>query len=63
MFNSSATLLGDDECRNGTGVAGVAIENVDEGAASPSTPASSAGRLAPMLGTGAFAAVVAWRLL
>ena len=69
MFNSTAQLLSDDQCQNGTGVAGVAIENAatetEEGnstEASP-TPTGAAGRLSPVVGSGILAVVLAWGLL
>jgi hypothetical protein len=68
MFNATATLLSDEQCQNGTGVAGVAIENVasgtEEGAGlSSATPTGAASHMAPALGTGLFAAVLAWGLI
>jgi hypothetical protein len=73
MFNSTAQLLSDDQCKNGTGVSGVQIENV--GASSqtqggngtagetPKATGAAAGRVGPMVGTTLVAAVVAWGLL
>jgi hypothetical protein len=70
MFNSTATLLSDDQCQNGTGVSGIAIENVASGTEQGSpgastTPTGAASRLSlsPALGTGLFAAVLTWGLL
>jgi hypothetical protein len=68
MFNSSAQLLPDDQCQNGTGVGGVAIANVasetEGGAATPSpTPTGAAGRLSPVVGSAMLAAVLAWGFL
>lgn len=72
MFNSTAQLLSDDQCRNSTGVSGFEIENVGsasqtEGGNSTggaaSKPASAAGRVSPVVGTALFAAVLTWGLL
>ncbi|KAG9187329.1 hypothetical protein G6011_05200 [Alternaria panax] len=68
MFNSTAELLSDDQCQNGTGVAGVAIENAatetSNGSSEASaTPTGAAGRLSPIVGSGMMAAVLAWGLL
>jgi hypothetical protein len=68
MFNSTATLLADDQCKNGTGVSGVAIENVasgteQSGSGASAKPTGAASHLSPALGTGLFAAVLAWGLL
>ncbi|KAF1937804.1 hypothetical protein EJ02DRAFT_355969 [Clathrospora elynae] len=74
VFNSKAQLLSDDECKNGTGVSGVEIENVSGNATQAESPSSSgsaapagstgaAGRLSPVVGSGMLAAVLAWGLL
>ncbi|KAF1912192.1 hypothetical protein BDU57DRAFT_82462 [Ampelomyces quisqualis] len=70
-FNATAELLSDDQCKNATGVSGVAVANV-QGASSSPSPTTSAGatqssgaavRMGPAVGSGLFAAVVAWGLL
>jgi hypothetical protein len=67
-FNASAQLLPDDQCKNATGVSGVAIANV-QGGASPtgsSAPAASKGaasKFGPAVGSGIVAAAMAWGLL
>jgi hypothetical protein len=67
MFNSTAELISDDQCQNGTDVSGVAIANVasttEGGEAASSTPTGAAGRLSPVVGSGLVAAVLAWGLL
>lgn len=69
MFNSTAELLSDDQCQNGTGVSGVEIENAATETAdgnsteASSTPTGAAGRLSPFVGSGLLAAVLAWGLL
>jgi len=63
-FNSTATLLSDDECQNATGVSGVAIVNAD--ATSPEDAAQStaaASSLGPAVGGGLLMGLVAWGLL
>jgi hypothetical protein len=68
-FNSSAQLLAQDQCVNGTGVGGEVIGNLAGHSATPSgsaTPAASSGvasQMGPVVGSGLFAAVVAWGLL
>jgi hypothetical protein len=67
-FNASAQLLADDQCKNGTGVSGVAIANVQSGASpiGSATPAASSGialRLGPAVGSGLVAVAMAWGLL
>ncbi|KAJ4377525.1 hypothetical protein N0V83_000350 [Neocucurbitaria cava] len=70
-FNSTAQLLSDDQCKNGTGVGGVAIENVDASSSSPTpsgsaAPAGSSGAasgLSPAVGSGLVAGLLAWGLL
>ncbi|OAK96950.1 hypothetical protein IQ06DRAFT_198930, partial [Phaeosphaeriaceae sp. SRC1lsM3a] len=68
-FNSTAQLLSDDQCKNATGVSGVAIANVQgngtstsggsaSGSPSPSPSKAAASSMAPVLGGGVFAAVV-----
>jgi hypothetical protein len=47
-FNTTAALLSDDECKNSTGVSGVAIQNA--GTTSSATPTGSA---APSQSSGA----------
>jgi len=66
-FNASAQLLADDQCRNGTGVSGVAIANVEGGAtpagsAAPSTSSGAASKFGPVIGSGVVAAAMAWGL-
>ncbi|OAL44764.1 hypothetical protein IQ07DRAFT_604708 [Pyrenochaeta sp. DS3sAY3a] len=71
-FNSTAQLLSDDVCKNGTGVGGIAIENVDASSASTSPspsgsspPAASTGAasvVGPVTGGGLLVAMVAWGL-
>ena len=75
MFNSTAELLSDEQCQNSTGVSASAIENAGSGSEteeeSPSgtaggdSPAETgaASHLSPMVGTGLFAAALAWGLL
>jgi hypothetical protein len=67
-FNASAQLLADDQCKNGTGVSGVAVANVQNGASptGSSAPAASSGvasKLGPAVGSGLVAAAMAWGLL
>ncbi|KAH7069953.1 hypothetical protein BKA63DRAFT_92253 [Paraphoma chrysanthemicola] len=71
-FNSTAQLLAQDQCVNGTGVAGEAIGNLaghSDSHATPSgsaTPAASSGvasTMGPAVGSGLVAAVLAWGLL
>lgn len=71
MFNSTAQLLSDDQCKNGTGVSGVEIANVDSAAQNGGgnatggeapKPTGAAGRVSPAVGTALFAAVLAWGL-
>jgi hypothetical protein len=55
MFNSTAELLSDDQCQNGTGVSGVAIENAatettNGSSEASATPTGAASRLSPGLG-------------
>jgi hypothetical protein len=69
MFNSTAELLSDDQCQNGTGVSGVEIENAatetEDGNSTEAsaTPTGAAGKLSPFVGSGLLAAVLAWGLL
>ncbi|CAA9966018.1 hypothetical protein PTMSG1_09377 [Pyrenophora teres f. maculata] len=70
VFNSSAPLLGDDTCKNGTGVGGVALESAGEATqngnatAETTKPNAAAPMFANGLGSGVFAAVVvAWMLV
>ncbi|OIB97899.1 hypothetical protein A7L02_18870 [Acinetobacter baumannii] len=70
VFNSSAPLLGDDTCKNGTGVGGVALESAGEATqngnatAETTKPNAAASMVANGLGSGVFAAVVAaWMLV
>jgi len=70
VFNSSAPLLGDDECKNGTGVGGVALENAgasttESGNTTAETPKPNAasGVMVSGLGSVVIAAVVAWMLV
>ena len=70
MFNSSAPLLGDDTCKNGTGVSGSAIENAGatattEGNSTAATPKpnAAAGMMANGLGSALVAGVVAALML
>ncbi|CAN9083311.1 unnamed protein product [Alternaria alternata] len=68
MFNSTAELLSDDQCQNGTGVSGVAIENAatettNGSSEASATPTGAASRLSPVVGSGLLAAVLAWGLL
>ncbi|KAL6709942.1 hypothetical protein ACN47E_000727 [Coniothyrium glycines] len=69
-FNSTAQLLADDQCYNGTGVGGVAIQNANvnstaspSGSAAPAGSSGAAAILSPTMGTGIFAALLAWGLL
>ncbi|KAH8723029.1 hypothetical protein GQ44DRAFT_774554 [Phaeosphaeriaceae sp. PMI808] len=69
-FNATATLLADDQCKNATGVSGVAIANVQAtatgnstGAVKPSSSAGAASSMGPAVGGGLVAAVLAWGLL
>ncbi|KAL5117340.1 hypothetical protein ACEQ8H_004785 [Pleosporales sp. CAS-2024a] len=64
-FNATAQLLSDDQCKNGTGVGGVAIANVQSGgtptgSASPTRSSGAATKAGPILGSGIVAAVIAW---
>lgn len=72
VFNSTAQLLADDQCKNGTGVSAQHIGNLEQSAANgtntssggSSTPSSAAGSLmAPVAGSGLLAALLAWGLL
>ncbi|KAG9199900.1 hypothetical protein G6514_007800 [Epicoccum nigrum] len=70
VFNSTAQLLGDDQCKNGTGVSAQEIGNLEEsatntsGGASPSSSSgAAAGLMAPVAGTGLVAGLLAWGLL
>lgn len=68
VFNSTAQLLSDDQCKNATGVSGVAIQNANTNPSTPSgsaTPArtGAASALTPTLGGGVFAALLAWGFL
>ena len=69
-FNSTATLLADDKCVNGTGVSGTMIGSLqDNAAASPTGSAVSsetsgpASRMGTSVGGSVVAAVLAWGLL
>ncbi|KAF2242317.1 hypothetical protein BU26DRAFT_524470 [Trematosphaeria pertusa] len=67
-FNASAALLSDDECKNGTGVAGGPVQNADSaptptGSAGPSESTGAAVAMMPGLGGGVLAGMVAWALL
>jgi hypothetical protein len=70
-FKADAQLLADDQCKNGTGVSGVAIANVQgsstsstpSGSAAPSPSSGAASRMGPVAGSGLVAAVVAWSVL
>ncbi|KAH7344292.1 hypothetical protein BKA66DRAFT_434350 [Pyrenochaeta sp. MPI-SDFR-AT-0127] len=73
-FNSTAQLLSDDQCKNGTGVSGVAIQNADSnsshsgsptpsGSAAPTRSSGAASGLTPTLGSGLLAGLLAWGLL
>lgn len=67
-FNSSAQLLADNQCTNGTGVGGVALGNVQSaatpsGSAAPTKSSGAAVALGPVAGGGLFAAILAWGLL
>jgi hypothetical protein len=69
-FNSTATLLADDKCVNGTGVGGTSIGNLQgnaaaspTGSAAPAQSSGAAARMGSSVGGGVFAAVVAWGLL
>jgi hypothetical protein len=69
VFNSTAKLLADDQCVNGTGVSAVEIGNIKETttntSSSPTASASTgaAGALKPVIGSGLLAALLAWGLL
>jgi hypothetical protein len=70
-FKADAQLLADDQCKNGTGVSGVAIANVQgsstsstpSGSAAPSPSSGAASRMGLVAGSGLVAAVVAWSVL
>ena len=75
MFNSTAKLLSDNQCKNDTGVSGVEIGNVGSapqtagenataggGSESPKQT-GAASHVSPVLGTSLVAAVLAWGLL
>ncbi|KAF2998506.1 hypothetical protein E8E13_003931 [Curvularia kusanoi] len=69
VFNSTAQLLSDDQCKNATGVSAEHIGNLQQSSTNTSsgassTPSSAAGSLmAPAAGTGLLAALLAWGLL
>lgn len=69
VFNSTAQLLGDDVCVNGTGVSAQEIGNLEEASTNTSsgaTPAASTGAasvLKPAVGSGLVAGLLAWGLL
>ncbi|KAJ4353055.1 hypothetical protein N0V95_003708 [Ascochyta clinopodiicola] len=69
VFNSTAKLLADDQCVNGTGVSAQEVGNLEEHAtntssgATPSTSKSAASVLKPMIGSSLFAGLLAWGLL
>lgn len=69
VFNSTAQLLSDDQCKNGTGVSAQEIGNLQESSTNTSSGASSspssgaAGLMAPVAGTGLVAGLLAWGLL
>ena len=70
VFNTTAQLLSDDQCKNGTGVSAQVIGNLQESSTNTSSGASSspssgaaAGLMAPVAGTGLVAGLLAWGLL
>lgn len=69
VFNSTAQLLADDQCVNGTGVSAEEIGNIEEHAtstssgATPSASTGAAGMLKPVAGSSLLAGVLAWGLL
>lgn len=69
MFNSTAQLLADDQCVNGTGVSAQEIGNIEEQAtntssgATPSPSTGAAAMLKPMVGGSLIAGALAWGLL
>ena len=74
VFNSTAKVLGDDMCKNGTGVSAQEIGNLDESATNATNTSSgggveaspgsgAAGLMAPVAGTGLVAGLLAWGLL
>ncbi|KAJ8117664.1 hypothetical protein OPT61_g1193 [Boeremia exigua] len=69
VFNSTAQLLADDQCVNGTGVSAEHIGNLQQSStntSSAATPSASTGAgsiLTPMAGTGLLAGLLAWGML
>lgn len=70
VFNTTAQLLSDDQCKNATGVSAQEIGNLQESSTNTSSGASSspsagaaAGLMAPVAGTGLVAGLLAWGLL
>ncbi|KAL1596844.1 hypothetical protein SLS59_007585 [Nothophoma quercina] len=69
VFNSTAQLLADDQCVNGTGVSAQHIGNLQQSStntssgATPSASTGAAGSLIPAYGSGLFAVILAWGML
>ena len=70
VFNTTAQLLSDDQCKNATGVSAQEIGNLQESSTNTSSGASSspssgaaAGLMAPVAGTGLVVGLLAWGLL
>ncbi|KAF2622930.1 hypothetical protein BU25DRAFT_304676, partial [Macroventuria anomochaeta] len=72
VFNSTAQLLADDQCVNGTGVSAQHIGNLQQSStnstntSSGATPSASTGAgsmLTPMAGSGLLAGLLAWGML
>jgi len=69
VFNSTAQLLSDEQCKNATGVSGVTIQNANSNSSMPSGSAAPAGTkgaasaLIPTFGGSVVAALLAWGLL
>lgn len=69
MFSSTAQLLTDDQCVNGTGVGAQHVGNLQQsstntsGAATPSASTGAGNVLAPVASTGLLAGLLAWGML
>ncbi|KAJ4333784.1 hypothetical protein N0V87_007352 [Didymella glomerata] len=69
VFNSTAQLLADDQCVNGTGVGAQFVGNLQSSttnSTSAATPSPSSGAgiiLTPMAGTGLLAGLLAWGMM
>lgn len=69
VFNSTAQLLADDQCVNGTGVSAQHIGNVQQSStntssgATPSPSKGAATGVKPAIGSGLLAALLAWAML